>query len=167
MKLLLNTIERFGPMKQTYLLAVLLGLCAAGAAAIELNTDAMKKMQQEGHKILEEGQRSFKLPNGQCLQASGGKLASGKCNKKAGNQKWRFDDKGRLVSQDGTCVSVAGGDKKPGAQAILQKCSGAKPQKWKVDGAKRLVNGLGTCLQAEGGAVVTAKCSKSANQKWG
>ena len=61
-------------MKQTYLLAGFLCLYATSAAAIELNTDAMKKMQAEGHKIVEEqqGARLLKLPNGQCLQAAGG-----------------------------------------------------------------------------------------------
>lgn len=149
-------------MKQTYLLAGLLTLCATGVAAIDLNTDAMKKMQEEGHKILEEGQRSFELPNGQCLQAAGNKLVSAKCKDKADNQQWRLDDNGRLVSKDGTCVSVAGGGK-----AVLQKCGGADAQKWKLDGSKRLVNKLGTCLQADGGNVVAAECSNAANQKWG
>jgi hypothetical protein len=36
-----------------------------------------------------------------------------------------------------------------------------------LDGAKRLVNEHGMCLQANGDNVVTAQCSKNANQKWG
>jgi hypothetical protein len=156
-------------MKQTYLLAGLLGLCAAGVGAIELNTDAMKKMQEEGHKIVEEqqGARMLKLPNGRCLQAAGGNLVSAKCNDKASNQKWYFDDKGRLANQEGGCVSAEGGGKNAGANAIVQQCSGAGAQKWKLDGAKRLVNEHGMCLQANGDNVVTAQCSKNANQKWG
>ena len=156
-------------MKQTYLLAGLLGLCATGATAIELNTDAMKKMQAEGHKIVEQqqGARLLKLPNGQCLQAAGANVVGAKCNGKASNQKWHFDDKGRLANQEGGCVSAQGGGNKPGANAIIQPCSGAGAQKWKLDGAKRLVNGQGMCLQANGNKVVTAQCSKNANQKWG
>ncbi len=157
-------------MKLRYAAAVSISIYAAGAMAVELNTDAMKKMQQEGHKILEEekGQRTFALPNGNCLQAAGGNVASAKCNDKAANQKWRLDDTGRLVSHDGAkCASVAGDGKKPGSNAVLQKCSGDARQKWKLDGAKRLTNQKGLCLQANGNNVVAAKCSKAATQKWG
>ena len=155
-------------MKHTYLLAGLLGLCAATATAIELNTDAMKKMQEEGHKIAEQeqGQRALKLANGQCLEAAGGTVAGAKCNGKASNQKWRFDDMGRLVNMEGSCVSVEGGGKAPGASAIAQPCGGSGAQKWKLDGAKRLVNAQGMCLQANGDNVVTAQCSNNPNQKW-
>ncbi len=156
-------------MKQTYLLAGFLCLYATGAAAIELNTDAMKKMQAEGHKIVEEqqGARLLKLPNGQCLQAAGGAVVTSKCNNKASNQKWHFDDNERLVNQEGNCVSAEGGGKNAGEKAILQQCSGSGAQKWKLDGAKRLVNQHGMCLQPQGGNVVTAQCSNAANQKWG
>jgi len=85
-----------------------------------------------------------------------------KCNAKTNNQKWRFDDKNRLVAHNGQCVE--------GAQ--LKKCSGAAPQKWKLDGKKRLANHTGLCLQTAGnppkaGAkVTTATCGKAANQVW-
>ena len=155
-------------MKQTYLLAGFLCLYATSAAAIELNTDAMKKMQAEGHKIVEEqqGARLLKLPNGQCLQAAGGGVGTAKWNNKTSNQKWYFDDNGRLVNQEGNCMSAQGGGKTPGAKAVLQQCGGAEAQKWQLDGAKRLANGNGMCLQAQGGNVVTAQCSDNANQKW-
>ena len=156
-------------MKQTYLLAGLFCLYAVGAMAIDLNTDALKKMQEEGHKILEEeqGARAFKLPNGHCLQAAGGNLVNSKCNDKASNQKWHFDNNGRLVSFDGNCVRAAGGGKHPGANAILPLCRGAGAQKWKLEGSKRLAKPHGMCLQADGKNVVTAKCSGAGTQKWG
>jgi hypothetical protein len=170
---ILNTIERFKSMKQTYLVVGFLALCAANAAAIDLNTDAMKKMQQEGHKIIEEeekrqqGQRAFKLPNGQCLQAAGANVVHRKCNGNAGNQKWRLDGKGQLIGHDSNCVGAAGGGKQPGANVVLQKCNGSAGQKWKLDGAKRLANQHGMCLQPNGNNVVTAVCSNAPIQKWG
>lgn len=152
-------------MKPTYLLIGLLALYAAGAGAIELNTDAMKKMQEEGDKILDQelGKRSFKSSSGLCMQVSGSKLSSGKCHDKAGNQKWYFDDKSRLVSFDGNCVSS---DKKAGARAVLQKCGGSSAQKWQLDSSKRLVNGANLCLQDNGGTLVAAECDNSPQQKW-
>ncbi|MBN7797833.1 RICIN domain-containing protein [Parahaliea mediterranea] len=162
-------------MKHATLLAGLLGLWVAGAAAIEFNTDAIKKMQEEGEKIMEEEKafRAFKLPNGQCLQAAGNpskagvKLVSRKCNDKAQNQKWQFDKQGRLASHGGACVGLAGDGKEAGASAVLKNCGGAGDQKWSLDGAGRLHNKGGLCLEAQGGQVQTAPCSKAANQKWG
>ncbi len=162
-------------MKHAVFLAGLMGLYAAGSTAIELNTEAMKKMQEEGHKIVEQetATRQFKLPNGQCLQAAGApnkagiKLVSRPCNDKAANQQWQFDNAGRLVSQGGLCVGIGGKGEEPGANAVLQGCNKSDGQQWKVDGARRLQNGTGLCLQAQGGDAVTAACSGSPGQKWG
>lgn len=164
-------------MKQRTLWIGLLALYLPGAGAVDFNTDALKSMQEEGHKIVEESQslRSFKLSSGLCLHANGqagANLVVNKCDPKANNQKWRFDDKGRLASQGGACVGVAGDASKPGASAVMQKCSGAKFQQWKQDGKKRLVNGLDKCLEAAGDArspgsnVTTAVCSDSPKQVW-
>lgn len=164
-------------MKQRTLWIALLALYLPGAGAVDFNTDALKSMQEEGHKIVEESQglRTFKLPSGQCLHAkgqAGTNLVVNKCKPKSDNQKWRFDDKGRLASQGGACVGVAGDANKAGASAVMQKCSGAKFQQWRQDGKKRLVNGLGKCLEAAGdpkspsGNVVTAACSDAPNQVW-
>lgn len=172
-------------MKYRTLWVGLLGLWVAGAAAIELNTEAMKKMQEEGHKRLEEHQalRTFKLAGGQCLQAAGNpgkagvKLVSRKCNDKANNQKWQLDNKGRLASYGDTCVGLAGSDKEgnkennkankeAAANAVLQPCDGSKDQKWSLDGANRLRNPQGLCLEAQGGSIKAAKCGDSAQQKW-
>lgn len=164
-------------MKQRTLWIGLLALYLPGAGAVDFNTDALKSMQEEGHKIVEESQglRSFKLPSGQCLHAAGAagtNLVINKCNPKSNNQKWRFDDKSRLANQNGACVGVAGDASKPGASAVMQKCSGAKFQQWKQDGKKRLVNGIDKCLEAAGdpkspgGNVVTTACSDSPKQVW-
>jgi hypothetical protein len=167
-------------MKYAYICAGLLAAYLPQAGAVDLNTDALKKMQQEGHKIVEESKqwRSFSLHNGQCLQVGGppdkvgANLVIRDCNPKANSQKWRFDEQGRLTSFGGTCVGVAGDATKPGANAVMQACGGAKFQSWKHDGKQRLVNGLDNCLQAAGkadapsGNVVTANCSGSPNQVW-
>ncbi|MEE4144306.1 MAG: RICIN domain-containing protein [Halieaceae bacterium] len=162
-------------MKYAYISAALLAAYLPNASAVDLNTDALKTMQQEGHKIVEASKnwRSFTLHNGQCLQVGGApdkvgaNLVIRDCNPKANSQKWQFDDKGRLASFGGTCVGVAGD-----ANALMQACSGEKSQQWKHDGKQRLVNGLKQCLQAAGkadapsGNVVTATCSGSPNQVW-
>ena len=43
-------------MKQIFLLPALAAILATGAQAVELNTDALKTMQQEGHRIVEESE---------------------------------------------------------------------------------------------------------------
>jgi hypothetical protein len=69
-------------------------------------------------------------------------------------------------------VGVSGEAGKPGANAVMQKCGGAKSQQWQHDGKKRLVNGLKKCLQAAGDPkkpgpnVVTDACGDSPNQVW-
>ncbi len=157
-------------MKYTRLLAVTLAVAAGSAYAIDLNTDALKKMQNEGNRILEEEKAaksansdlSFKQGN-QCLQMAGANVVRRQCNDKAKNQKWNFDDQGRLVGAGGTCVSIAAN----GSKAVLQKCSGAAVQKWQLDGSKRLKNANNQCLESKGGQVMAADCGNDATQKWG
>ena len=151
-------------MKQALLLAGLIAACAPVVQAVDLNKDAMKAMQQEGHKIIAESDagRAYKTVNGLCLDLANSALVVRKCNAKTNNQKWHFDDKNRLVAHNGQCVE--------GVQ--LKKCGGAATQKWKLDGKKRLANNSKLCLQTEGnppkgGAKVTATtCGKAANQVW-
>ncbi len=151
-------------MKQAFLLAGLLAACIPTAQAVDLNKDAMKAMQQEGHKIVADSQggRAFKTSNGLCLEVAGGGLTVKKCNGKASGQKWRFDDKKRLVASNGKCVD--GGK--------LKKCAGAPSQKWKLDGKKRLANNAKQCLQTQvtppksGTKVSAAACGKGGNQVW-
>ncbi len=161
-------------MKPRFLIPGLLALCTAGAYAIDLNTDALKKMQEEGHKIVEdEGKfRSFTLPNGQCLQAAGDPSKAGvnvvvrKCADSANNQKWQLESP-HLKSHGNLCVAVGGEAQKPGSNVVLKSCGGSKDQKWSLDGQGRLKNGFDHCLQANNGNVVTAACSGSAQQKFG
>lgn len=167
-------------MKHTYLVAALVAVYGPGAGAVDFNTDALKAMQEEGHKIVEEskGLRAFKLPSGMCLHVAGdvnkpgANLVIHNCNPNLANQKWRLDDQGRLVNQGGKCVGVAGDPKKPGANALMQNCVVAKVQQWKHDDKKQLVNGFNKCLHAAGdaktpgGNVVTTNCHASPSQVW-
>ncbi len=153
-------------MKLKLGLLAMLCFTASGTHAVTLNEDALKAMQQEGHKIVEESQaagRHFRSNTGQCLEIAGKALLIKPCDDKAGSQLWRFDDKGRLVAHDGRCVD---------GKAQLQKCNNSKEQQWKVDGKKRLANGEGQCLQPQGkppkagSKVAAAACSGAATQVW-
>jgi hypothetical protein len=160
--------------KHGFIAAGILGLCMGTAHAVDLNTDALKKMQEEGDKIIaqEKGFQMLRLANGNCLTAGGKPGQAGanvvvqKCNDKANLQKWSFDDQGRLVSHGGTCVGTAGNATKPGTNAVLQNCAGNPQQKWALDKQGRVAGRSGLCLQANGGNVVAAACSGAANQKW-
>ena len=153
-------------MKQALLLVGLIAAGVPAVQAVDLNKDAMKAMQQEGHKIIAESEggngRAYKTSNGLCLDLANGALVVRKCNAKTKNQQWRFDDKNRLVADNGQCVEGA----------RLKKCGAATSQIWKLDGKKRLANNSRLCLQTEGnppkgGAkVTTASCGKTANQVW-
>lgn len=161
-------------MKHGYLWAGFLGLWVASTSAVEFNTDALKKMQQEGHKILEDqqGPRVFRLGNGNCLQPAGDAAKPGtnvalrKCDDKVKAQQWTWDSNGRLLSQAGTCLSKAGEPNQLQANAVLRACTGAKNQQWEQDGEGRLINGVGSCLQAEKGNAVTRTCNQAPTQKW-
>ena len=166
-------------MKPGYIAALLLAVSATAALAVDFNTDALKAMQEEGHNIVdqEKGLRAFKLKSDLCLHAAkpdkaGSKLQVAKCKAKSNNQKWQFDDKGRLATRGGVCLGVGGDAKEAGAKAALQKCGGAKHQRWKMDDKSRLVNDLGMCLQAAkkgtkaGAGLESRPCNKSDAQKW-
>jgi len=167
-------------MKHALLLTGLLLGYLPAAFCVTFNTDALKSMQQEGHKIAEQakGLRAFSLPNNKCLHAAGniGKAGTNvefqDCKAESNNQKWRFDDQGRLVNQGGKCLGVSGDPNKAGADVLLQDCSGAKAQQWKQDDKQRLVNGVGKCLNAVGdaksvsGNVVSNTCKEIPNQRW-
>ena len=136
---------------------------ASGANAVDFNKDALKSMQEEGHKIVEEAEgRTYKTANGLCLDVDGASLVVAACDPKSKSQVWRIDGQGRLVAHDGRCV----------ASDKLQKCGSGNAQKWKVDDKKRLANAAKQCLQPQGnppkaGAKVSAAgCSKAANQVW-
>lgn len=151
-------------MKPISLLAATLAASVSVANAVDLNKDALKSMQQEGLKIVEESQegRNYKTGNGLCLDFAGAALLVKPCNNNA-TQKWHFDDNGRLVTSDKRCVAGA---------AQLQQCGTLDGQKWKLDAQKRLANGFNKCLQVQanpptaGAKVVAAICNNGANQVW-
>lgn len=150
-------------MKQAFVSAALAALLVPSAMAVDFNTDALKSMQEEGHKIVEEAQgKAYRTAGGLCLDVAGGALAVKPCDANSKSQVWQIDGQGRLVAHDGRCVA---GDQ-------LQKCGSGNAQKWQVDGRGRLANGAKQCLQAQGnppkaGAkVVGAACSKAPNQVW-
>ena len=151
-------------MKLKYILAGLLVACVSAVNAVELNKDALKSMQQEGHKLLEEssGGRAYKGAGGFCLDIAGAGMVVRSCNAKTKNQLWKLDGQSRLVAHNGQCVDGAS----------LKKCGSGPTQKWSHDGKKSLANGKKQCLQIQGdkpkaGAkVVISACSGSANQIW-
>jgi hypothetical protein len=136
----------------------------SSANAVELNKDALKSMQEEGHKLLDESSsgRAFKGAGGFCLDIAGARMVVRPCKSATKNQLWKLDNKSHLVAHDGRCVEGAG----------LKKCGSVPIQKWSHDVKKRLVNGKKQCLQIQGnkpkaGAkVVVSACSGSANQVW-
>ncbi len=151
-------------MKQlTFFPGILLAI-AASASAVDFNTDALKAMQQEGHKMVAEAQdgRAFKTANGLCLDVAGKALMVRKCKSSGSSQTWHFDEQDRLVSSDGRCV----------AGPTLASCGAGKNQQWRLDGQNRLARAGNQCLQTQGnppgnGAKVIVKdCSGAANQVW-
>ena len=159
-------IARLGKSRRFLSKAAFLGIAACvvvPTAVAQFNTDALKSIQKEGHKILEEEQskRAFKLSGNLCLDTAGATLTVRACSDSA-TQDWRLDDQRRLVANSGQCV----------VGAVLRACGQSKNQLWRHDGQKRLINDAGTCLQAQGnplkaGARVAAvACSKAASQVW-
>jgi hypothetical protein len=152
-------------MKQVFLLTAAAAVLASAAQAVEFNKDAMKSMQEEGLKIVEEtqGARNYKTANGFCLDMAGNGLVVRKCNAGSRTQKWILDSQTRLVAHDGRCVT--------GPQ--LSQCGSGKAQKWQYDKQQRLANQNNACLQvqasppSEGAKVGVAACKdKVAAQVW-
>lgn len=149
-------------MIQRFAVATLLTSIGACAHALQFNKDALKAMQEEGHKIVEEaeGVTIFKGQGGFCLDTAGTSLVVRTCSD-AGSQRWRFDDENRLVAHSKQCVE----------SATLRKCAAGDAQVWAHDDEKRLVNRAGQCLQIQGSPradakVTTAACSDEPGQVW-
>jgi hypothetical protein len=151
-------------MKQLSLFSALFIGLAAPVLAVDFNTDALKSMQEEGHKIVAESQggKSYKTRNGLCLDYAGKVLMVRKCKASGSSQTWYFDDQDRLVASDGRCV----------AGASLVNCGSGNNQKWRLDNQGRIAGSNNKCLQTQGnppknGAkIVAAGCSGAANQLW-
>ena len=170
-------------MKPLYLITTgLLTALLAGGAAAQFNPDALKKMQKEGHKMLEEQQGAaadaaqqpadgspaaapakatvaYRSGANLCLDARGGPAARN-CNSAAPTQQWSFDATGRLVASDGRCLDGA----------ALVACAAGDTQKWVHDKRGRLRNQAQQCLQPRvanaGAPVITAVCSGAEAQVW-
>jgi len=151
-------------MKHASLLVGLLAVaCVPVANAVDLNKEALKSMQEEGHKLLEESQggRAYRSGGGLCLDTAGAKLVVKPCNDGA-SQQWSLQEGGHLMAHTGQCVN----------DSSLAKCGSGPVQSWKHDGRQRLSNGKNQCLQVQGtpakagASVVTARCNKSASQVW-
>lgn len=149
-------------MIQRLAAAALLASIGASAHALQFNKDALKAMQEAGHKIVEEadGATTFKGRGDFCLDTAGTGLVVRTCSD-AASQRWRFDDQSRLVAHTKQCV----------AGASLRECAAGDAQVWAHDDEKRLANRAGQCLEIQGtprsGAkVVTAACSDAPGQVW-
>lgn len=149
-------------MKQVYGFAALL-LVAGSAAHAQFNTDALKKMQEEGHRIVAAATeaQSFRVGNNLCL-SSGPALRVQTCDATVLHQRWSDDEAGHLIAHDGTCL----------AGNRLLECSTANAQLWEQDKKGRLVNKANQCLQVQGqplkagAGVVATRCSESPAQVW-
>jgi hypothetical protein len=184
-------------MKPLYLLtAGLLAAFLSGGAAAQFNTDALKKMQKEGHKIVEEQEAAEAAAS---AQSSGEAVAADKSVEKASAQMqptaapvartvYRYGAKLCLNAGDALTIEACNGkaasqqwalnndgrlvahDGRCVAGASLVKCAGGKNQKWVYDKRGRLRNQSQQCLQAGGekaGARVSAPaCSGKATQVW-
>jgi hypothetical protein len=151
-------------MKRIFAISAMTMAIVAPAGAVDFNTDALKSMQKEGHKIVAESQgaRNYKASNGECLDFKGNGLVLAKCNGKSNSQKWKMDDKQRLVAHNGRCV----------VGSNLQECGNSKGQKWTHDAKHRLINLAKKCLQpqgnppASGAKVVAGNCSDANHLVW-
>jgi len=151
-------------MKPVVIFSAFLLAASPFAGAVDLNKDAMKAMQQQGQNIVDEAAdgRQYRAAGGLCLDSKKGALVVNKCSDKADSQKWKMDDKKRLLAHNKQCV----------ADTKLAKCGSGKNQKWKLDDKMRLVNETKKCLEVPGKSakagtlVVTATCSKAKGQVW-
>ena len=77
-------------MKQVFAFTAISALIATGAQAVEFNKDALKSMQEEGHKIVEESQagRPYKSTGGLCLDIAGNGLVVRNCNANSKTHTW-------------------------------------------------------------------------------
>jgi hypothetical protein len=167
-------MQRKLPMNPFHLATgILLAALLASGAAAQFNTEALKKMQKEGHKIVEEQQaaeaakpagaplarHAYRFGANLCLDARG-VLSVETCDGRMASQQWAVDAGARLVANDGRCVE--GGS--------LVECTGAETQKWLHDKRGRLRNRSMQCLQVRGGTagarVIAAPCSGVPAQVW-
>lgn len=179
-------------MKPFHLIAGgMLTALLAGAAAAQFNPDALKKMQKEGHKIVEEQQAAEAAK--ETAEKTAKEIAKPRgvedaADTRLARHSYRFganlclDARGGLSVQ--TCDSEtatqqwaldAGGrlvahDGRCLAGARLAPCAGGAKQKWVHDKRGRLRNGAQQCLRpgsrTAGAPVRVAACSGKPMQVW-
>ena len=153
-------------MKLNLGFVTLSAVVAMSAQAVDLNKDALKDIQKQGHAMIEEAKqeqsRKFKSTSGHCLDFAGKALLIKNCSGNANTQNWRFDDQSRLRASDGRCVV---------GNATLQSCGTGAGQKWALNNQGRLKNGAGKCLQPQGNPmkagskVNAADCNQSSKRQ--
>ncbi len=126
--------------------------------------------------------RSLRNEGGKCLDihvedlvTNAGRVQIWECNNEI-QQRWKFDDQGRLVNEGGKCLDVHVEDlKKDGGKVQIWDCNNEIQQRWKLDKQGRLVNGGGKCLDIhiddlnkDGGKLQIWECQAKpkANQQW-
>jgi len=175
----------------TLVIGGLLAVLFAGGAAAQFNTEALKKMQKEGHKIVEEQQATETGKAVEDSKAAGNAQAAGTAKAATTpveRRAYRFganlclDARGGLSVE--TCVAGKASQQwalDAGSRLVAQngrcldgaslvKCAGGNTQKWMHDKRGRLRNQAKQCLQVradEPGAPVTvAPCSGAPTQVW-
>jgi hypothetical protein len=170
------------------LAGVALALCAGSLHASKFNLEGLKEMQERGKALAEEAKNLRWLtvadegnqtrsndPNAkpQCLQVAGSlsdenqRLQVRQCGDQLA-QRWRFDEKNRLVSAGGLCLGFIGDANKPGAKLKTEKCGKGPWQEWKNGKDGQLINLAGYCLDGRGDQPATRECDdRQPMQRWG
>lgn len=87
------------------------------------------------------------------------------------NQRWHWDSKGRLKSDENLCLDISRGSRKDGAKLIGYRCHGNWNQKFRASG-KALKANHGLCVDVSkgstknGAGVIVYPCHGKANQQW-
>lgn len=166
-------------MKYSLIIFLLGSLFSSSTFAVNLNTDALKKMQKQGTQIATTAKTlaTYRAVNGMCLTATGNvskpgtRLSIRKCNNKV-QQKWKISAKKEFIGGGLLCLNVIGSVKYPGSSVNIARCNKTIKQKWSLTAAKQLKNNGGLCLNIEGAInapnrpLLMRKCTKSKNQQW-
>lgn len=136
---------------------LLLGI--AGQAAAQFNTDALKKMQKEGHKIVAESEKNAADAKAADSEAKARTAAAGAGAQAAptapGAQKG-IDEGRSFRFTESLCLDATG-------MLSVERCAkDAAGQRWRSDDEGRLVAHTGQCLAPAG----LTNCNAGAVQKW-
>ena len=122
---------------------------AAGPAGAQFNPEALKKMQKEGHKIVEEAAKKqvWRLPGDLCLDARQN-LVVQRCTENLASQQWTLDEAGRIVAHNDQCLT---------GNRLLACADNNRFQTWTHGEGGLLSNGAGRCLHVRGTPAVGSK----------